>query len=446
MDGSTIPFNFASLIDDRPREQIFRVDRSVYLDPRVLEAEFETIFESGWVFLCHATHIPKPGDFFSTHIGRQPVIVLRKKDGSIGCYINACGHRGTALTTTRTGNASTFTCPYHGLVFNTEGKCIKVKDERYGWPEDFDKSCFDLKPVARIDVYRDFVFASLTPDVADLRTHLGGVTKFLDIFAFPAPGKLEVVRGASRYIANCNWKLMHENGPDAYHVTTVHRNFANTVVQREDRGGIEGALRTERGRIVGRVPSGGYLLGNGHVAIWAERATPEAQPHYVHKSEFEKTYSAGQIKWIFGRGRNLIVFPNLLLNELSGSQLRTYRPISVDKVEITVWCLAPVDEDPKLRAARLRKFEDFFMPSGMATPDDIAVVEASQIGTQGRAARWSLMTRGMTTMRSGSDEPARELGIEPEFSCGVWDNEVTLQGFYREWLRRLTGNRSARHG
>ena len=92
MDGSPISKRFASLVDDRVEDGMFRVDRSIYTDEAVAEAEFANIFERGWVFLCHDSQVPKHGDYFATEIGRQPVFVSRQKDGSLACFINACAH------------------------------------------------------------------------------------------------------------------------------------------------------------------------------------------------------------------------------------------------------------------------------------------------------------------------------------------------------------------
>jgi hypothetical protein len=80
-------------------DRVFRVDRAIYNDPDVLEAEYRNIFEANWVFLCHEAHICNPGDYFATHIGRQPVFVVRKPDSALACYLNACGHRGATLVT-----------------------------------------------------------------------------------------------------------------------------------------------------------------------------------------------------------------------------------------------------------------------------------------------------------------------------------------------------------
>ena len=56
-------------------------------------------------------------------------------------------------------------------------------------------------------------------------------------------------------------------------------------------------------------------------------------------------------------------------------------PHAPDRTEIKVYCIAPKGESNKARKARLRKFEDFFMVTGMATPDDMAALEDVQRGS-----------------------------------------------------------------
>ena len=68
------------------------VSRRVYSDPEIYE--LERIFERCWLFLAHRARSPSPGDFFSTRMGEDPVLVVRQNDGSIGAFLNACSHRG----------------------------------------------------------------------------------------------------------------------------------------------------------------------------------------------------------------------------------------------------------------------------------------------------------------------------------------------------------------
>jgi len=429
---------FSHYVDDRPTDGVFRVDRAIYNDPEILEAEYRNIFEAGWVFLCHEGHVPKPGDFFATHIGRQPVFVVRKPDGTLACYLNACGHRGATLVTSRTGNKTDFVCPYHGFCFDANGRCIAVQAQRTGWKEEtFDISQYNLKPIAHIDSYRGLVFGSLADDVPSLRDHLGAAAALIDIFVAPAPQELEIVSGFSIYVTHCNWKVMHENGPDAYHAPVVHNNFAQAVTYREKRQERTGVARTDTGRLTGRIESASYDLGNGHTAFWHKRRDPEAFPIYAQREELSQRFTPGQMEWIVGRGRHMTIFPNLLLNDLASTHLRTYRPLSVDRMETMIWCIAPKGEAPELRAARLRKFEDFFLPSGMATPDDVAIAEAAQKASWALDSPWTIMGRGMDFRVDGPDQAARDLGMAPCVSSNSWDHEIAMQGVYRRWLELM---------
>ena len=71
------------------------------------------------------------------------------------------------------------------------------------------------------------------------------------------------------------------------------------------------------------------------------------------------------------------------------SQIRVFRPVAVDKTEVTIYCIAPVGESDEDRYHRLRQYEDFFNASGMATPDDLAEFSAAQQGASGTSARGS---------------------------------------------------------
>ena len=88
---------FKTLLDDRVSDGVFAVNRDVYLDPELFELEMQHIFEASWLYLCHESQIPNAGDFFTTHMGRQPVVISRGKDGQVYGFVNACAHRGATL-------------------------------------------------------------------------------------------------------------------------------------------------------------------------------------------------------------------------------------------------------------------------------------------------------------------------------------------------------------
>ena len=78
--------------------------------------------------------------------------------------------------------------------------------------------------------------------------------------------------------------------------------------------------------------------------------------------------------------------PERVPEDQFSSQIRHYRPIAVDKTEVTIYCIAPKGEDAEARARRIRQYEDFFNASGMGTPDDLAEFRGCQMSSRGRAA------------------------------------------------------------
>ena len=116
------------------------------------------------------------------------------------------------------------------------------------------------------------------------------------------------------------------------------------------------------------------------------------------------------------RSRNLCLYPNVYLMDQFSSQIRTYRPIAVDKTEVTIYCIAPKGESAEARARRIRQYEDFFNASGMATPDDLEEFRACQMSYLGRAARWNDMSRGAKHWIHGADEAAEAIGLKPLMS------------------------------
>ena len=84
-----------------------------------------------------------------------------------------------------------------------------------------------------LNSYRGFLFGSLNPDVKPLKEHLGEAAKIIDLIVDQSPEGLEVLRGASSYVYDGNWKLQTENGADGYHVSAVHWNYAATTSRRK---------------------------------------------------------------------------------------------------------------------------------------------------------------------------------------------------------------------
>ncbi len=381
--------------------------------------------------------IPDHGDYYASQAGRQPIFMIRQADGGIGGFIDACAHRGAVLTRTRRGSMRTIACRFHGWCYDTEGRCIRIKNEEGGWPDGVERGRFGLARLPRVGSYKGFVFASLSDNVPPLGEALGETRLFIDLVADQSPDGMEVVPGSQSYMVRGNWKLQAENGVDGYHVSTVHRVFARAVAKRESLGDQGHMRKTEAARITGTVPTGIHDLGRGHMVLWADRGNPEVAPLAGSLDWLSREYAETKVDWMLRRGRNLFLFPNVYLMDQSSTQIRVMIPHAPDRTEVRVYCIAPKGESRAARAARLRKFEDFFMVTGMATPDDVVALEDVQRGANGWLATWTEMDRGRSLMIEGADAATASLGARPVSSGSDWDNETMYYGFYRHWRGML---------
>ena len=438
-----IDIDIQGLLDDRPDAQVFRVHRDAYTDPQVFEREQQDIFESTWVFVGLESQLPRPHDFFTVTLGRQPVIVSRNGDGEIRCLLNSCRHRGMVVCPQRSGNRKTHTCRYHGWVYGSGGENMFVTDQAEGrYPAWFAKDSHDLVPVARFGNYRGFLFASLSPDVPPLETHLGDATFFLDLILDQAPQGLEYVPGDIRYTFNANWKLQIENSLDMYHFASTHASYVELLARRKPDAFAGGMPPSP----ADAAEQGTFSFGRGHAVMWRgkSRASPELLAR--RRAGYVADISELRAKWA-GSARNLTIFPNLqIVDNVTSVMLRVLHPLAVDKTEMHTHCLAPVGEDADLRAARIRDYEDFFNPSGLATPDDNVIYEHSQAGFKAMAAGWTAgHLRGINPEGApAANKYAQELGLtNADWSLGsrALGDETCFHDAYREWRRLLTQHR-----
>jgi len=437
------PNDLNSLLIDQPDDGLFQVSRRLFNDEELFDLEMKYIFESGWVYLCHESQVDQPNDFFTTYIGRQPVVVSRDEAGEIHCLINACAHRGATLCRVQKGNKKFHTCSYHGWTYDSSGKNVDIKDlESGGYPDPFLQDTHDMSAVASLANYKGFVFGSLSADVPPIEEYLAESKAFIEMISVMSDKGMEVVKGCSTYIYEGNWKMQAENGIDGYHFTTIHANYVGVIARRaqlEAAGGKDDVKVAYDASMMSAFKSGHYDLGNGHAVIWIDFPKPENRPLWEVRDEVEERVGGAMAEWMLTRQRNLLVYPNVQLMEQASSQIRVFRPLAYNRTEVKIYCIAPRDDSPTMRARRLRQYEDFFNATGLATPDDLMEFEQCQRGFEGRNVQWQQgYDRGMADMISGADELAQELGIKPYSSGPDATHETLYHGQYRQWEKMMS--------
>ncbi|MGE3986191.1 MAG: aromatic ring-hydroxylating dioxygenase subunit alpha, partial [Dehalococcoidia bacterium] len=192
------------------------VDRKIFYDRDVYQLEMERIFARAWLFMCHESQIPNPGDFFLNFMGEDRVIVVRNNEGGISVLVNSCRHRGNAVCRAEEGHASSFMCTYHGWTFDLQGKLVGVPGFKEVYHEELDRENWGLIKAAQVESYKGFVFATMDGSAPALPEFLGEAGQFgIDLIA--DQGDMAVAGGVMKYQMNANWKFPHDNTADFYH-------------------------------------------------------------------------------------------------------------------------------------------------------------------------------------------------------------------------------------
>src|ERR1700760_301735 len=113
---------YGDLVLDGSRD--FKLHTDIYTDRDVFDAEMRDIFESSWVYVAHESQVPAPGDYKTTSIGSQPVIVSRHEDGQVYVLLNRCRHRGSVVCRDDLGHSNYFRCPYHNWSYANDGRLV----------------------------------------------------------------------------------------------------------------------------------------------------------------------------------------------------------------------------------------------------------------------------------------------------------------------------------
>lgn len=400
----------------------FLVPRRAFTDPVIFAREYAAIFNRCWLYLGHASELPEPGSFLTRTVARRPILFTRDRSGEFHALLNACPHRGAMVCRERKGKSPAFMCMYHGWTFGADGHLMSLPGAS-GYPEGFktdpQKQMVHAPRMAR---FGDFFFVSFAADGEDLATYLADAGDYLKLVSEHSESGMVVVGGTQEYSIRGNWKLLAENSVDGYHAACTHSTYldylknANGALGATPLSGIGTDLKNGHAVIEYTAPWGRPIAN--WVPLWGELGKGEIDAIYAR---LEERLGAQRAERLARRNRNMIIFPNLVVNDIMAITVRTFFPTAADNIEVNAWALAPREESDWLRKYRLFNFTEFLGPGGFATPDDVEAIEKCQRGyAVGGEAQYNDISKGM--LRDGG---------------ASYDDELQMRAFWTEWDRRL---------
>lgn len=418
-NGEFLTSNF---VRDQASEGLFKVSREAFVSKSILDLERERIFDRCWLYLGHSSELPDPNRFLTREVGGRPLIFNRDRAGEFRAYFNTCPHRGALLERRPCGKSMGFKCFYHGWSFRNDG-VFATKDVKKSYPANFGADgSNDLVRVPRLEQYQGFWFINFDAGAIGLEDYLADVRGIIDLIVDQSPSGVEVIKGSHEYSIDANWKLLAENSYDSYHALETHSTYFNY-------------LKTSLGvdRISPPKQSSAFDLGNGHATIESEAPWGRPVARWVPsfgdaaiadfqaiEQEVTERVGVDRAERILRRDRNMVIFPNLVLNDNIGLIIRTFYPCSPGSMRVDSWALGAVGEGSVARKRRLDNFLEFLGPGGFATPDDATALESAQRGYQNaKFAGWNDISRGVLKAH-----PAK-------------DDEHQMRTWWRQWARLM---------
>jgi choline monooxygenase len=320
------------------------IPSSWYTDKRIFDLEQQTVFSRSWQVAARLDQLQKPGDYVTTDISGEPIVIVRGNDDQIRGFFNVCSHHAAAVMTENAGRATQMRCPYHGWTYSLEGELKGTPD--FNDVCDFDRSENGLRSIGTA-VWEKWLFAKVdggqppplnSDDAAIFEQRL--TEEIADL----ALARLHWFE-RRRYFLNCNWKVFVDNYLDGgYHVPHLHK-------------GLDSVLDYSQ-----------YTIENG------EQFCLQSSPMVSRDGEMGAVRAGKRALYYW-------LYPNLMLNYYEGVlDTNLVRPITIDRTEVIFdFYFADVSDE-----ARERNLQSINVGERIQE-EDVDICESVQRGLNSRA-------------------------------------------------------------
>jgi choline monooxygenase len=185
----------------------------LYTDPLIHELERERVFGRTWQLAGHASDVRESGQYFTTEVGGDSIVVLRDGEVLRGFH-NVCLHRAGPVAQ-GCGKRQTMQCRYHGWTYRLDGSLLRTPGMEGA--RHFTAGEMHLVPV-QVAAWGPLVFVNLdlkAPPLADFLEDLPSRVTFDPSVSYTCIDRRE-------YEVACNWKVYVDNYLEGYHIPLVH--------------------------------------------------------------------------------------------------------------------------------------------------------------------------------------------------------------------------------
>ena len=428
--------------------EVDRVHRRCYSDPDIFELEMKNIFEETWQYCGHESQIPKPGDYYTFQIGRQPMVMVRGEpsashpEGAISVLYNRCPHRGVQVCGSRAGNAGDkLTCPYHAWRFHYDGSLESVPLEKGYRDTRFDRNSpeFQMTKAEASDSYRGFIFARLA-EGPNLLDWMGPAKIAIDDMCDRSPvGKVEVVFPSNRVVQRSNWKFFMENQIDAVHPSVTHMSTGQAAAE------VERKIQRQTGEkplhyhmlsafttpfekwdtLVNTGYPYGHIVFSGYMGL-----RPTDPDTRAHEAVLEQAYGKAKMEEYLDRNiHHVLLYPAVSIQSPL-QQLRVLRPVAADRTLSEIWHFRLVGAPEAIYRRALWYFNLVNSPATLINADDLENWQRGQKGLSASGSDWVSFHRDY-----GRDKDDGSV-LESTNGC----SEAPMRSQFRAWLKFMTVN------
>ncbi len=300
------------------------LQRHVFTDPAIFQRELSGVFRRTWLFVGPRNWLARSGDFVTSRMGDEPVIVWRSEDGTLRVFVNRCLGSQQPVSSESRGWALQLSCPCHHWSYDSRGRLL-------GEPS------HALVEIARVAEYKGLIFANHDPGAAPLTDWLGDYAGYFDLILDRRPGGLEAYGDdAFRWTIDANWKL-----PAEAFCGDIYRDMTMPA----------GSLRTD---------DEGFQVftDNGAMAVMTGRVEPGSTDSHSETDDARAGFEP-----ILGT-----LFPTLSFDWRTPS-LHVWHPLSPSRTEIHSYCLVDANAPAWEKERARRAFQFQYGPAGVRSED-----------------------------------------------------------------------------